>query len=342
MAETNLPPAKVDVSVLMLFFNRPETFERVFDAVRKARPSRLFLFQDGPRGETDLPRMMQCRQIAENIDWQCEVHRNYQEHNLGCDPAGYVSHTWAFSLTDKCIVLEDDVLPSQSFFPFCKEMLDRYENDTRITMITGTNVDEVTPNIPYSYFFSTAFSIWGWASWRRVVANWDGKYSFLNDAVAMRQLSDIIKQRGYRKDFIKMCHDHAESGKAHFETIFWSYMLFNSGLAITPARNMVSNIGAMADSTHFSDLKCLPRSIRKQMTMPNHEIEFPLVHPRYIIEEAGYWKRKYAAHAWDSPTTKICQSVEALLLNMRYGNWRHIWKMFKRRVRILLGREKFS
>ena len=36
--------AKIDVAVLILFFNRPEPFEKVFQAVKAARPSRLFLY----------------------------------------------------------------------------------------------------------------------------------------------------------------------------------------------------------------------------------------------------------------------------------------------------------
>ena len=161
-------PYKTDIAVLLLFFTRNDTFQKVFDEVRKARPSKLFLFQDGPRGERDMPGIEACRQIAsdENIDWECEVHRNYQEKNLGCMIAGHTSHKWAFSLADKCMVIEDDVVPSQSFFPFCKEMLDRYEHDERITMISGFNIDEVTPDIPYDYFYTSSFCIWGWASWR--------------------------------------------------------------------------------------------------------------------------------------------------------------------------------
>ena len=145
-------PAKTDIAVLMLFFNRPDSFRQVFEEVRKARPSRLFLYQDGPRGAQDMEGIMACRQIAEQVDWECDVRRNYQQHNQGCDPSGYLSHKWAFSLADKVMVLEDDVVPSQSFFPFCKEMLDRYEHDQRVGMIAGFNVDEVTPDVPYSYF----------------------------------------------------------------------------------------------------------------------------------------------------------------------------------------------
>ena len=46
-------PYKTDIAVLLLFFNRPETFQQVFNEVKKARPSRLFLYQDGMRGERD-------------------------------------------------------------------------------------------------------------------------------------------------------------------------------------------------------------------------------------------------------------------------------------------------
>ena len=81
-------PAKTDIAVLMLFFNRPDSFRQVFEEVRKARPSRLFLYQDGPRGAQDMEGIMACRQIAEQVDWECDVRRNYQQHNQGCDPSG--------------------------------------------------------------------------------------------------------------------------------------------------------------------------------------------------------------------------------------------------------------
>lgn len=74
-------PYKTDIAVLMLFFNRPDSFQQVFEEVKKARPSKLFLYQDGPRGEEDMPGIEACRQLVsdEQIDWECEVHRMYQE-----------------------------------------------------------------------------------------------------------------------------------------------------------------------------------------------------------------------------------------------------------------------
>ena len=77
-------PAQTDVAVLLLFFTRSDTFQKVFNEVRRARPSRLFLFQDGARGERDLAGIEACRKIVadENIDWECDVHRNYQQQTL--------------------------------------------------------------------------------------------------------------------------------------------------------------------------------------------------------------------------------------------------------------------
>ena len=335
--------AKTDIAVLLLFFNRSDTFRQVFDAVRQARPSKLFLYQDGPRGERDREGIEACRAIAsdENIDWECEVHRLYQEKNFGCDPSEYISQKWAFSIVDKCMVLEDDDVPSQSFFPFCKEMLDRYEHDERIAMISGFNIDEVTADCPYDYFFTSTFAIWGWASWRRVIDQWDGQYSFLDDDYNMRQLEALGEQRRYRKDMIAMFRNHRLTGKEYYESIFWAAMLFNSGLAIMPAKNQINNLGLMADSTHFTaSAATTPKRLRRIFTMKRHELTFPLKHPRYVIENVAYKERLYKVNAWCHPWTKIGYSLEELWLNLRYGNFSHIGKSFSRRLRKWLGTEK--
>lgn len=334
---------KIDVAVLILFFNRPEHLKKVFEEVRKARPSRLFLYQDGPRSDKDLDGIMKCREVVDNIDWECDVQRMYQERNYGCDPSEYISQKWAFSMADKCIVLEDDDVPSQSFFPFCKEMLDRYEHDTRITMIAGFNSDEVTEGVPDDYFFTSVFSIWGWASWRRVVDQWDEHYTFLDDPYAMLQLTNLVRQRRFRTDFIPMCRDHRASGKAFYETIFWASMLLNNGLAIMPTRNLINNMGVTADSTHFtSSLDTIPRRLRRMFTMKRYELQFPLRHPRYVIENVAYKESVYRTNAWGHPWIKVARSLEELYRNLLHGNFRNIGRSILRRLDKWTGRHRHA
>ena len=333
----------VDVSVLILFFNRPESLEAEFEVIRKAQPTRLFLYQDGPRNERDLPKMEACRRIVEKVDWPCEVHRNYQEKNSGCDPSNFNAQKWAFSITDKCIILEDDDIPSISFFSFCKEMLDKYENDQRITMIAGTNYDEVTPDMPYDYFFTTTFSITGWATWKRVVDQWDEHYTFLDDEFNMRQLEDYIKERKYQKDFIKFCHYHRSIGKAYYETIYHAFIFFNSGLCIVPRVNMISNLGACGEGTHLSGSNDeLPRAYRRIFEMGHHELEFPLRHPKYVIENVKYKDRMFRIQGWGHPWIKIGRSFEELWLNLRKGNFKKIGTSIKARVLKLMGKSKWD
>ena len=327
-------PANIDVAVLILFFNRPDHLKEVFDEVRKARPSQLFLYQDGPRGERDMTGIEACRKVVEDIDWECEVHRKYQERNYGCDPSEYLSQKWAFSVVDKCIVLEDDDVPSQSFFPFCKELLDRYEDDERIWMISGFNIDEVTPDTPYDYFFTQTCNIWGWASWRRVIDQWDGKYSFLDDDYAMQRLRGVVHARKYRNEFIKMCYDHRAAGKEFYESIFWSSMILNNAMAIMPTRNLINNRGLTADSTHFTgSIYTTPRAFRRIFTMKRHELQFPLRHPQYVIEDTSYKDRLYRINAWGHPWLKTCRSLEELWLNLRHGNFKQIGQAISNRFR---------
>ncbi len=369
-----MKPFLVDIPVLILFFNRPQQLGQVFAQVRKARPSRLFLYQDGPRSEKDMPGIMACREVVSQVDWECQVETLYQEKNYGCDPSEYISQKWAFSHVDKCVVLEDDDVPAVSFFSFCKEMLERYESDTRITLISGFNVEEQTTDAEGDYFFTTNFSIWGWASWRRVIDQWDEHYTWLDNPVAVHQLEELISERGYRDDFLPMCRKHREQGKAFYETIFWSHMLLSNGLAIVPCKNMINNLGATADSTHFGgSLQTMPRGYRRIFTMQRYELPFGvkseelrvknkgnhfeeetnsdsslftlhsslLHHPPYVVEHVAYRHRAYRIMGWMNPMVKVGRSFEELFLNLRYGNFSYILKAIRARINKWLGKKAY-
>jgi hypothetical protein len=327
-----------DVSVLILFFNRPDFLERIFAEVRKAQPTRLFLYQDGPRNEKDLPGIEACRKVVEHIDWTCEVHRCYQEKNYGCDPSNFMSQKWAFSYVDKCIIFEDDDIPTQSFFPFCKEMLDKYEHDERIGMIAGFNPDEHTPDIKDSYFFTSNFSIWGWASWKRVIDQWEEDYGFLDRPQAVAQIKALTRERKLRRDFLPMCHAHRASGKAYYETIFHASLLLHSQLAIIPVDNQISNMGVTNNSTHFAgSIQTLPSGYRRIFTMGRHELSFPLKHPEYIVDHVPYRKRIYRIMGWEHPWIKVGRSIEEFYLNVKHGEWGRITSAVQKRWKKIIG-----
>lgn len=288
-------PSEVDVSVLLLFFTRKEQTVRTFEQIRKARPARLYLYQDGPRfgRQDDVENIAKCRQAVEDmIDWECDVHKFYQENNLGCDPSEFISQKWMFATEEKGIVIEDDDVMSVSFFRFCKELLDKYEHDTRINMICGMNHLGVYEECPYDYFFSQGGgAIWGWASWRRVINQWDTNYTLLDDKYNISVLEANIGSEKM-KGFVSICKRHKASGREHYESIFGYNRYFNSTFNIVPKKNMTCNIGVAVESTHsVSNIKMLPKFVRRQLYMETHELDFPLKHPKCVLDEKIFKKK---------------------------------------------------
>src|SRR5689334_10050029 len=100
----------LNAPVLLLVFNRPETTRQVFEAIRQARPSRLYIGADGPRddkpGEPGLCEDV--RGIATSVDWPCKVRRLFREKNLGCGVAVGAAIDWFFEHEPEGIILEDD------------------------------------------------------------------------------------------------------------------------------------------------------------------------------------------------------------------------------------------
>lgn len=287
-----LKPWKNDVAVLLIFFVRDDVFSQTFEAVRQARPRKLLLWQDGARENrpNDIVGIEQCRKIAENIDWECEVYRNYQVRNWGCDPSTFYSHKWAFSIVDKCIILEDDCVPSQSFFPFCKELLDKYENDTRINRICGFNHQGITPDWPFDYFFSSTGSVWGWASWKRVADTWDEQYTFAEKDIIMREYSNLRKDKAYKNIYKKM-RRHKNLGRPFWESINTYARLLNGQLNIVASKNLISNVGIGENSTHcVCSANLLSGSEKRNFFGKTYNYEFPLTHPSYVFDLVRYRK----------------------------------------------------
>ncbi len=322
--------ALVDVSVLLVFFTRHEQFRQVFAQVKRARPRELFLYQDGPRKDhpEDEENIRKCRDIAEDIDWDCQVHRLYQETNKGVDPSGYLADVWAFSQTDKCIVLEDDVVPSVSFFSFCKELLDQYEKDEEVMLISGFNVEEQTAGVESDYFFSSTTFTWGWASWSRVVRNWDPAYGFLQDVGKRAAVEKYIQEKKLVKNMLHVFEQHLASGREHFETILISHQYLHRGLTLVPAKNMVRNIGVAADSAHYAaDLGLVAKGFRRIFTMSAYEMDTAHIkHPAGKQDFEPYRKRAYRIYGWGHPFVKLYRLLETSFYQLRRGN---VWDVFE-------------
>lgn len=323
--------AKIDVAVLILFFCRDEQLKQVFEAVKKARPSRLYLYQDGARDSKDEEKILACRNIVcdENIDWECEVYRWYREKNVGCDPSEYVSQKWMFKNEDMGIILEDDDVPAQSFFQYCKELLEKYKDDTKVSLICGMNNIGVSKEVKESYFFTKIGGIWGWASWKRFLDTWDAEYTWLDDEEKLNLIKSQLSEKVYER-FVETARRHKETGKEYYETIYAAAQWLSDGYAIVPKYNLIKNIGIAEESTHsVNNIKLLPKGVQKLFYMKTYELEFPLSHPKEIKRNFRYEKKRIP-----SRTKELWRSFEHGLRVLRYNGFKSAMKLVKRKFKL--------
>lgn len=279
------------VPVLLIIFNRPETTKRVFDAIRRAKPPRLYIAADGPRSgvETDITRCEEARKIVNEVDWDCEVKTLFRQRNLNCGIAPSSAFTWFFEHEEEGIILEDDCLPSQSFFWYCQELLERYRNDTRVMHIGGNNFLCGWQNDEnYSYYFSKSGHIWGWATWRRAWKNFDYNIGLYRDLRAQGYFNKYFLN-GMEKIYRLRKFD--KTIRADKPVDWWDYQwdfarYINSGLAIVPKVNLVKNIGFGDIATHTTN------SNTDSSRLEAEEIELPLCHPPFMIRDLES-ERKY-------------------------------------------------
>lgn len=263
--------------ILFLVFNRPDVTRRVFEVIRKARPSKLYIASDGPRkdkaGEAECCAAVQ--EIVSQVDWPCEVSKLIRQENLGCKIAVSSAIDWFFSCEPEGIILEDDCLPGPSFFQFCDELLERYRNDERIGMISGTNFQGGTRRGDGDYYFSRFCHIWGWASWARAWKNYDV------DASKWPQLKNqdwlgTLGFTGVEKDYWLKAFNRVHAK----EQDTWDYQWvmacwFSEMLSVMPNVNLIANIGFGDQATHT-----VGKSINANMK--TKEINFPLRHPALL------------------------------------------------------------
>ena len=122
---------QINSPVLLFVFNRPDTLKKVFDIVRQAKPKVLYLVSDGPRShiEGEAHKISQSREVVSQVDWDCKVYRLYEDSNKGLYYMMWKSMDSVFKDHDRCIFIEDDVVPNITFFNYMDILLEKYKND---------------------------------------------------------------------------------------------------------------------------------------------------------------------------------------------------------------------
>jgi hypothetical protein len=280
MTMSNINKSQLNTAVLLLVFNRLDTTQEVIKRISQVRPSRLYIAADG--GRTTRPEEFEQvkavqNYILANIDWECDIKTLFREQNLGCRVAVSTAIDWFFEHESQGIILEDDCLPEVSFFNYAQQLLDHYQDDERIMMISGNCFSDSAAIGNESYFFSRHIHIWGWATWRRAWKHYDRnmkQWEKLRNSNWLLTIGD--GQPAFQRYWSKL-FDESAANRNNSWAYRWVFSCWaQNGFSILPNCNLVQNIGFGLTATHTTH----PNPF---MNRRSTQISLPLIHPITII-----------------------------------------------------------
>lgn len=244
---------KIYTPVMFVIFNRLDVTKQVFEEIRKAKPEKLYIVSDCWRDTKpyEKQKVLEVRNYVEsNIDWDCIIKKDYAEVNYGCRKRVSSGVSWVLSQEESVIVLEDDILPSQTFFEYCQNLLELYKNDEKVMMISGNN--NIKDVIEKEYTFSCFSGVWGWATWKRAWKYYDDNMSDWPTNRKKGTLKYVMPGPSYLT--LRSYFDYVYRRTLDSWAYVWLYcMCKNNGLGIVPRENLIKNIGFESeDATHTS------------------------------------------------------------------------------------------
>jgi hypothetical protein len=244
-------------AILIIGYNRLEKIKNIIKIIKKNKKIRYVYFKiDGPKNKFDKDQIDKIQNILQEykLTNKSIIYIKIEKKNLGLRKNIISGVNWVFKKEKKLIVLEDDNIPSLSFFNFCKKMLNFYEKDEKIMHISGTSF--LKNRNDNDYYFSKIVDCVGWAtwknSWNKMIKNFD-----LNKTLDDKRFIKFFNTKEEEVWFSHYLFREVNTvNKKCLWTTWWQLSIIkNNGLCINPTKNLVTHDGYNIEDNpeHYND-----------------------------------------------------------------------------------------
>lgn len=238
--------------IIIFAYKRVDTLKQTIESLKKcvlASESNVHIFSDGAKSDKDFEKVETVRNYLRQVKGFKGIRLYFAETNKGLANSIIQGTTEIFTMADKLIVLEDDILVSANFILYMNECLEKYKKNQSVFSVAAYNY-------PFKnkigekndvYFLPRCSSI-GWATWKDRWANLDWSIkdykSFSNDKERIKG----FKRGG--SDLMRMLRKQ-QKGKIDSWAIRWAYNQYLQGsLTVYPILSKIRNIGFSSDATN--------------------------------------------------------------------------------------------
>lgn len=236
--------------IVIFAFNRPNHLAELLKSLSQNKEfaqSELFIYVDGPRDNSDIKLVQETREVAKSFSGMEAKNLVIREQNLGLGSSLKTGVTEVLSKNNNIIVLEDDLIVTNSFLKYMNMGLNKYQAEPKVASIHGYCFGFDQP-IKDPFFLRGADCL-GWATWkdRWESINWDPNV-LLNRIENLGQIQDFNLDGSH--SYYSALQGEAKKG-FHSWAIYWHASMFSEGrLTLFPGTSLVEYAGADGSGTH--------------------------------------------------------------------------------------------
>lgn len=284
------------IATILFTYNRSWHTKQVLEALSRNTilPDKLYIFQDGPKGSTDLKEWNGVSNVIKDVSW-CDTEVIISEKNKGLANSIKSGVSEVLQAYDAVIVLEDDCVSHPQFMEYMVNALKKYEACKEVYHI-GASAEpvDVEANGTDAYFMGRINS-WGWGTWKD---RWE---QFSNDYTMIAQ----IKRDPKLNEWFKLWGEDTEAcvlgninGVTDSWAAFWALtVIMKQGYCMSPYESFIKNIGFDNTGVHSRDSQPILQ-VRSDENMS--EIVLP-----DKVEFVKNYKKSFACYyPWTNPAIK--------------------------------------
>ncbi|WP_461788733.1 glycosyltransferase [Pedobacter sp.] len=236
--------------IALFVYNRPKHTERTIKFLQQnllAPDSRLYIFSDGPKNNSDEEQVNEVRNFIKTVDGFKSVKVIESKTNKGLANSVIEGVTQLNNNYGQVIVFEDDLVSSPHTLTYFNEALNRYRNEEKVMHIGAYMYHLKEPNLPESFFYRAATS-WGWATWQSAWQHFEPNIDKLIAQFDRQKINEFAIEG--TMNFWKQMQDF-KKGKNNSWAIRWYASIFlRGGLTLNPSQSLVNNIGHDGTGVH--------------------------------------------------------------------------------------------
>ena len=281
--------------VVIFTYTRFEHLRQTVDSLSAcvlADQTELFVFSDAPASSEDSHLVAKVRSYLSNISGFKSVTIIEREFNLGSFANIREGSDFVFSLYDRAIIMEDDLVVGNNFLTFINEGLATFEKDPKILGICAhlqIPLDRMNIESPFVASWRSGYGVGVWRDKERilhdVLLNSDLFHAVMTN---FKLFLNFIRGSVHGRSLPSIVYGGAKYGDIQIGIV----MNFLGFRAVYPPVNMVKNIGFDGSGVHSGTQMHLSNQKVHNFYVSNSNSELPdNSNFRLIVTKQGFFIR---------------------------------------------------